>query len=225
MACKLYYKYGPCTFQLGTFRNRKKAEEFWYFIREALMDKLGSGLEPIYVEKYIQTPGIKGGSTMAVKGAKTIAQFKVLEWVDKNFEPGSVKVVFDHTDRATLIDGEGGVLKAEYVPGEGVKWEPSITAERRENLLREWDRSSEMDDDEYRDWYEELTSDEQALIDTWDKQYAKGVLRLCEKILDNEGKRTAPPQNNLAQLVNEQKQRMAAQEVIIPVHIERELEL
>lgn len=49
MACKLYYKHGKSTFQLGTFRNRQKAEEFWYFIHERLYDKLGH-VEPIYVE-------------------------------------------------------------------------------------------------------------------------------------------------------------------------------
>lgn len=49
MACKLYYKSGRCSYALGTFRNRQKAEEFWYFIHEALMDKIGQ-VEPIYVE-------------------------------------------------------------------------------------------------------------------------------------------------------------------------------
>lgn len=49
MACRLYYTSGGASFQLGTFRNRAKAEEFWYFIREALTDKLGH-VEPVYVE-------------------------------------------------------------------------------------------------------------------------------------------------------------------------------
>ncbi len=148
---------------------------------------------------------------MSIKKAKTIAQYKVLEWVDRNFVPGSVKVVFDQSDRAVLTDGDGGSLKVEYVPSEGIKWEPTITAERREELLREWDYSADMDDDEFHDWYGELSTEEQALIDAWDKQYQKGILRLCEKILDNEEKCTAAPQKNLTQLASEQKQHMAAQ--------------
>ena len=49
MACKLYYQHCGISFLLGTFRNRQKAEEFWYFIHERLTDKLGY-VEPIYVE-------------------------------------------------------------------------------------------------------------------------------------------------------------------------------
>ena len=49
MACKLYYTSGRASFQLGTFRNRQKAEQFWNFIKEALTDKLGL-VEPVYVE-------------------------------------------------------------------------------------------------------------------------------------------------------------------------------
>ena len=49
MACKLYYTSGGASFQLGTFRNRQKAEQFWNFIKEALTDKLGL-VEPVYVE-------------------------------------------------------------------------------------------------------------------------------------------------------------------------------
>lgn len=50
MACKLYYKYGAASYQLGTFRNREKAEYFWSAVKELLEAKLGSSIEPIYVE-------------------------------------------------------------------------------------------------------------------------------------------------------------------------------
>ena len=50
MACKLYYKYDTASYQLGTFRNREKAECFWSAVKELLETKLGTGLEPIYVE-------------------------------------------------------------------------------------------------------------------------------------------------------------------------------
>lgn len=58
-----------------------------------------------------------------------------------------------------------------------------ITAERLEELDWAWNDSATWDDDEYREWYEELTSEEQALIDTWDKQYCQGVQRICNAIL------------------------------------------
>lgn len=50
MACKLYYKYGSADYQIGTFRNRQKAEQFWIAIKPMLEAKLGTDLTPIYVE-------------------------------------------------------------------------------------------------------------------------------------------------------------------------------
>ena len=55
-----------------------------------------------------------------------------------------------------------------------------------EELDRDWNESDRMDDWEYRDWYEGLTQEEQALIDTWDKQYNKAVLQISQNILDLE---------------------------------------
>lgn len=57
-----------------------------------------------------------------------------------------------------------------------------MTEARIQELDRAWDESDRMDDDEYRDWYEELTEEERQLIDAWDERYRKGVLRLCEDI-------------------------------------------
>lgn len=62
----------------------------------------------------------------------------------------------------------------------------AITSERMEELDRAWNESDFMDDQEYREWYEDLTQEEQALIDTWDKQYSKGVLQISQDILDRE---------------------------------------
>lgn len=68
-----------------------------------------------------------------------------------------------------------------------------MTEERIEDLERAWDESDLMDDQEYREWYEDLTQEEQALIDAWDKQYEKGVARLAAKILDAEKRAAAQP--------------------------------
>lgn len=61
-----------------------------------------------------------------------------------------------------------------------------MTEERKQELDREWNECDLMDDEEYRDWYEGLTDEEQALIDAWDKQYQKGALQICKEILDRE---------------------------------------
>ena len=59
----------------------------------------------------------------------------------------------------------------------------AITKERMEELDRAWNESDFMDDEEYREWYEDLSQEEQALIDTWDQQYNKGVLQISQDIL------------------------------------------
>lgn len=58
-----------------------------------------------------------------------------------------------------------------------------MTEERKQELLREWDLTDNMDDEEYWEWYEDLPIEEQKQIDAWDKQYCNGVHRLCEEIL------------------------------------------
>lgn len=59
-----------------------------------------------------------------------------------------------------------------------------VSQERMEELMLSWDQADLMDDDEYFDWYSDLTEDEQALIDRWDAQFEKGVLALSSAILD-----------------------------------------
>ena len=63
-----------------------------------------------------------------------------------------------------------------------------VSQERMEELMLSWDQADLMDDDEYFDWYSDLTEDEQALIDRWDAQFEKGVLALSSAILDLECK-------------------------------------
>lgn len=61
-----------------------------------------------------------------------------------------------------------------------------MTEERKQELCREWDISDQLDDEEYKDWYNDLTGEEQELIDTWDKRYQQGVKKICEDILELE---------------------------------------
>lgn len=62
----------------------------------------------------------------------------------------------------------------------------AISKERMEDLDRAWNESDFMDDDEYREWFEDLTEEEQELICSWDEQYRQGTLRICEKILQRD---------------------------------------
>lgn len=64
-----------------------------------------------------------------------------------------------------------------------------MTEERKQELDRQWDTSDQLDDDEYKDWYNNLTGEEQELIDTWDKRYQQGVKKICEDILELEARR------------------------------------
>lgn len=58
-----------------------------------------------------------------------------------------------------------------------------ITPERLDELYQEWNDCDTWDDEEYRDWYEGLTAEEQAQIDAWDDKYTMGVQRICNEIL------------------------------------------
>lgn len=50
MACNLYYRHSCCTFKVGTFQSREKAEQHWNCIKDTLKDRLGE-VTPVYVEK------------------------------------------------------------------------------------------------------------------------------------------------------------------------------
>ena len=56
-----------------------------------------------------------------------------------------------------------------------------MTDERMQQLNDDWNVCDQWDDDEYRDWYDDLTDEERAIIDKWDRQYNAGVLRLISE--------------------------------------------
>lgn len=55
-----------------------------------------------------------------ITGAKTIAQYKILEWVEENFIPGSVIVEFTDTNRAIIKDTNEDTMKVMYIDKKGV---------------------------------------------------------------------------------------------------------
>ena len=54
-----------------------------------------------------------------IKGAETIAQYKILQWVEDNFEGGSVSVEITTSNTATLTDKKGDSLNVQYVHTKG----------------------------------------------------------------------------------------------------------
>lgn len=52
-----------------------------------------------------------------------------------------------------------------------------------------------MDDDDYLDWYSELTDEEQKLIDAWDEQYNKGVSNMIDMIIARERSKKCEQEN------------------------------
>lgn len=64
-----------------------------------------------------------------------------------------------------------------------------ISPERMEELDQAWNDSATWDDEEYMDWFLDLTQEEQYLIAEWDRRYELGVARLCAEILAAEERR------------------------------------
>ena len=58
---------------------------------------------------------------------------------------------------------------------------------RKEALLDNW--NAETSEPESQEWREDLTEEEAALVESWDKKYSKGIYNLCSDILAAEEKR------------------------------------
>lgn len=55
---------------------------------------------------------------MAVKGAKTINEYKILKWIDENFMPGSVSVEFTSETSAQITDRNNDTMELSLVDDE-----------------------------------------------------------------------------------------------------------
>lgn len=51
---------------------------------------------------------------MVIKGTKTIAQYKIMQWVQENFIDNAVEVEFTGSNTATIKDTVGAVLKVKF---------------------------------------------------------------------------------------------------------------
>lgn len=63
-----------------------------------------------------------------------------------------------------------------------------ITKERLEELHEGWNECDCWDKDDFYNWWYGLTDEEQEQIRAWDRQYEKGVMRICKDILESNKK-------------------------------------
>ena len=56
-----------------------------------------------------------------IKGAKTIQEYKILQWVQENFEEGRITVQFLGNGHAKLFDKVGGEMELAYQNNEIVE--------------------------------------------------------------------------------------------------------
>ena len=57
----------------------------------------------------------------------------------------------------------------------------AISKDRLEEI--QWFYDNETNDPDTQEWRDELSEEEEALVDEWDKQYCNGVSALCSAIL------------------------------------------
>lgn len=65
----------------------------------------------------------------------------------------------------------------------------SITPERLKELDTAWNDSATWDDEEYMDWFLDLTQDEQTVIAEWDRRYTLAVSNIAAEILARQERR------------------------------------
>lgn len=82
--------------------------------REEIMDEMQISIATYYrYEKmYRELEGAEEGIT----DTQTMGQFRIMQWVRKNYAADEVKVKFDGRNAATLYEKQGGQLQVQYDP-------------------------------------------------------------------------------------------------------------
>lgn len=123
---------------------------------------------------------------------ETIQQFKIMQWLAEqgitNDDIASAKLVSRNLVRVTNPAGQ--YMDVFCAPNDAVRV-LQVTEEREADLDREWNECDRMDEEDYHEWYSDLTDDERAMIDAWDEAYYSGVNKICEDILAAEQRRNA----------------------------------
>lgn len=57
------------------------------------------------------------GADQSITGTQTMGQFRIMQWIQKNYAADEVKVKFSGRNAATLYDKQGGQLQVQYDPG------------------------------------------------------------------------------------------------------------
>lgn len=67
-----------------------------------------------------------------------------------------------------------------------------ISPDRLEELQEEWNDSATLEEEDYLDWFLDLTQEEQDLIAEWDRRYTLAVGRMAARILELEEQQQQP---------------------------------
>ncbi|SDN88193.1 hypothetical protein [Acetanaerobacterium elongatum] len=108
--------------------------------------------------------------------------------LDKAIQSNSTYFYLDCPDKNKWIN-ENELGKTIFTP-EQYRQKPSVSKEREDELQELfW---AETNEEWTQEWRDNLTKDEQKLVDKWDAAYNRGVKSICEKILELEKSRSAP---------------------------------
>ena len=124
--------------------------------------------------------------------SKTIQQFKIMQWLAEQGitedDIASVKLV---SRNLVSVANPAGQYMDVFCAMNGAIRILQVSEEREADLDREWNQCDLMDEEDYYEWYGNLTDDERALIDAWDEAYCSGTQKICEDILAMEARTAA----------------------------------
>lgn len=124
--------------------------------------------------------------------AKTIQQFKIMQWLaEQGITQNDIMSVKLVSRRLVRVTNPAGQYMDSFCAPTGTVRTLQVSEEREADLERVWNEGDLMDEEDYYEWYDNLTDDEKVLIDAWDEAYYDGVRRICEHILSAEQHRNA----------------------------------
>lgn len=117
--------------------------------------------------------------------AKTVQQFKIMEWLLANgiTKDDIAQVDFIGEENLKITNPAGGYmfLSCDDSGKVSVDQAPPVPEERRDELYSLW--CEETNDAWTEEWRENLTPEEISLVDAWDEKSNSGLLKVCQDIL------------------------------------------
>ena len=111
---------------------------------------------------------------------KTVKQKKIEQWLaDQGITVGDIAAVRLSGPAMVRITNPAGQYMDLYCDQNNNVRILNISQEREEELVWRW--SEETEDPETQEWRWDLTADEDAMVEQWEKQYAIGIRNLLER--------------------------------------------